>query len=78
MLKITKQTALFLFLTVAGVSLFSPKAHAYLDPGSGSLIIQLIVAALIGASMTLKIFWSNITAFFTKRKKPGQSETPKN
>lgn len=42
----------------------SAKAHAYLDPGSGSYIFQLIVAALFGALFGIKIFWSRIKQFF--------------
>jgi hypothetical protein len=37
--------------------------YAYLDPGTGSLIIHLIVGAVIGATYSVRIFWSNIKAF---------------
>ncbi|NMC64294.1 MAG: hypothetical protein GYA55_14110 [SAR324 cluster bacterium] len=44
-------------------------AHAYLDPGSGSMILQLIVAGVAGLFVGLKFFWGRIVAFF-KGSKP--------
>ena len=35
-------------------------AHAYLDPGSGSLIIQLLIAGLLGLAVSVKVFWGSI------------------
>ena len=32
-------------------------AYAYIDPGSGSLVIQIIIGALVGAGITVKIYW---------------------
>jgi hypothetical protein len=40
-------------------------AHAYLDPGTGSLILQGLVAAFAGAVLALKLYWSRIKAFFS-------------
>ena len=35
-------------------------AYAYIDPGSGSVIIQGIIGALVGVGITLKIYWAKI------------------
>ena len=32
----------------------------YLDPGSGSIIIQMLVAALLGGGILLRSFWNKI------------------
>lgn len=40
----------------------------YLDPGTGSMLIQILLAALLGAGVAIKIFWRNIKAFFTGKK----------
>jgi hypothetical protein len=45
---------------------------AYLDPGSGSYLIQLLIAALLGGGFAIKTFWKQITAFF--RKVTGKAE----
>jgi glycopeptide antibiotics resistance protein len=38
-------------------------ALAYLDPGSGSLIIQLVIAGLLGLAVAGRLFWTNILVF---------------
>jgi hypothetical protein len=39
---------------------------AYLDPGSGSYMLQMLVAGLFGASVGIKTFWKQIKGFFTR------------
>lgn len=39
---------------------------AYIDPGTGSLIIQILLAVLVGAGFAVKIFWTRIKSFFSK------------
>ena len=36
------------------------EAFAYIDPGSGSLVIQMIVGALVGVGVTIKVYWERI------------------
>jgi hypothetical protein len=45
---------------------------AYLDPGVGSMVWQMIVVALLSVAFTLKIYWLKLKSFFTrsKTKKP--------
>lgn len=43
------------------------KPQAYLDPGTGSLITQVVVAGLLGAGIFLRAFWKKI---FKKKNKP--------
>jgi len=35
-------------------------AYAYIDPGSGSIVIQAIIGALVGVGITLKVYWAKI------------------
>ena len=35
-------------------------AYAYIDPGSGSIIIQAIIGALVGVGITIKVYWAKI------------------
>lgn len=39
----------------------------YVDPGSGSYLIQAIIAAVLGAGFALKTWWWRIKAFFSKK-----------
>ncbi len=45
------------------------RPELYLDPGSGSIIIQLILGALLGVGVAIRVFWKNIKDFFSKGKK---------
>ena len=47
---------------------------AYLDPGSGSFIIQLIIASLVGAGFLLRGYWSKITNFIRGRNEKPEEE----
>jgi hypothetical protein len=43
------------------ILLFFPKtAFAYLDPGSGSFIFQILLAGLLGILFAIKLYWSKI------------------
>ena len=44
----------------------SGAASAYIDPGTGSYILQIVIAGLVGAAFTLKLFWKRIQLFFSK------------
>jgi hypothetical protein len=45
---------------------FSVDAAAYLDPGTGSIILQGVIAAVAVAGLTIKTYWYRILAFFGK------------
>jgi len=64
-------------LIVLGVgTLFPPPAHAYLDPGSGSMMVQLLLAGLAGVLVAIKLFWRRVVAYFA-RSKDGTAEDQK-
>jgi hypothetical protein len=48
---------------------------AYLDPGSGSLIFQTIVATLAGVAYGVRVYWSRIRGLFTGRGGTTPSDT---
>lgn len=37
---------------------------AYLDPGSGSVLLQMIIAGLLGFGLAVRLFWGRIKGFF--------------
>ncbi|MDP2720720.1 MAG: hypothetical protein Q8O75_02145, partial [bacterium] len=41
------------------------KAHAYLDPGTGSYILQILAAGVLGGLFAVKTFWRSIRGFFS-------------
>ena len=44
------------------------KPLMYLDPGSGSFIIQMLLAGLLGIAVAIRIYWKKIVAFFRRGK----------
>lgn len=48
--------------------LLSRDAHAYLDPGTGSMIVQMIIGGVLAASYAIKMYWKKIKAFFSRKK----------
>jgi len=47
---------------------FSMPVYAYLDPGTGSLIIQSIIGAIAALAVTFKIYWHKLKVFFIRKK----------
>ena len=41
------------------------EAHAYIDPASGSYVIQIIIAFMLGGLFAIKTFWRSIKNYFT-------------
>ncbi|MGM0652814.1 MAG: hypothetical protein ACQES4_08565 [Bacillota bacterium] len=56
------------FLTIVTIALlfivfFAPTAHAYMDPGTGSYLFQILIASAIGGLFVIKRSWSSIVGF---------------
>jgi hypothetical protein len=45
---------------------------AYIDPGTGSLIVQGLIAIVAGAGVTARLYWKSIKRFFGAA--PGESD----
>jgi hypothetical protein len=41
---------------------------AYLDPGSGSMILQILAGGLAAVAVTAKLYWNRILRFLRIRK----------
>ncbi|MGE5342966.1 MAG: hypothetical protein ACM3SY_15940 [Candidatus Omnitrophota bacterium] len=63
--KIYVSLIVFLFVTTW--------SFGYIDPGTGSYVIQVVLGVLVGASLGIKIFWTkiktSIQSLFSKNKK---------
>ncbi|HEY9032683.1 MAG TPA: hypothetical protein VIN71_01995 [Pseudomonadales bacterium] len=42
---------------------FATPAMAYLDPGAGSFVLQMLIAGIVGALFTIKLYWYRFKAF---------------
>lgn len=54
-------------VTSVAASVFSApleSGNAYLDPGSGSFLLQILLAALLGGLFVLRSYWGKVKSFF--------------
>lgn len=65
------RTLLFIILAtvLCIISLTVQHAFAYLDPASGSMILQGILAGIAAVGVSIGVFWRRIKSFFSGRKK---------
>ena len=60
-----KEKLLIAFIILA---LWATPAYAYLDPGTGSILLQGLLAGIATLITTLSLYWRRIKAFFSKSK----------
>ena len=63
---------------ILGATLFmalTGPAYAYLDPGTGSILLQGLFALIAGTIVTVKMYWHKVQAFFHKNRS-NDSKTP--
>ena len=46
------------------VSSFDGTLHAYLDPGTGSIVIQAVIAGVVGALAAGRLYWHKLRSVF--------------
>jgi hypothetical protein len=70
------------FLAFVCLLALSKSAFAYLDPGSGSIVLQVLLGGVAGFILIVKLFWHRILAIFGIRKEEqktlegSESESP--
>jgi len=47
---------------------------AYLDGGSGSILLQMAIAALLGLGIATRAYWGKIKGWFGIKSKPSTEE----
>ena len=56
-------TAISILLLVAFLIVVTTReAHAYVDLGSGSFLLQMLLATVFGSFFVIKVFWRRLTA----------------
>lgn len=51
-------------------------AVAYIDPGSGSAIMSLIIGFFVALGLTVKTYWYKLKALFTRRTRTSDNPNP--
>jgi hypothetical protein len=49
-------------------------AYGYLDPGTGSYILQLLIGGLLGGLFAVGLFWKRVLAFLKRVSKPRRND----
>ena len=75
-MKARTSTATVLVILGLCILLFPADAHAYLDPGTGSYILQLALATLVGVLFAIRLFWGRIKSFFGKLLSRQENDEP--
>jgi len=62
---------LFAWLSVS-LAAFAPVALAYLDPASGSMLLQLLLGGVAGLALVAKLYWHKLLGLFGLKKQEEQ------
>ena len=62
----TNSNLVILFTMFSVLILSSKTADAYIDPGTGSMVIQAVLATVAAVSVSIGIFWRRIRLFFDR------------
>ena len=67
-----QRSGLLLFVLMGLSFVFPQAAHAYLDPGSGSMLLQIVLGGTAGLAVLIKLYWQRLLLVFGI----GQAEDP--
>ncbi len=70
-----RNIAPFALVFLSVLSIAAP-AHAYLDPGTGSMLLQLLLGGVAGALVVGKLYWHRVKALFGREPAPDPSQDP--
>ena len=54
------------FSLLCALLVVTKNAFGYIDPGTGSYLLQIIAAGFLAGLYTVKVYWGNIVAFFKR------------
>jgi Na+/proline symporter len=66
------------FILVACLSI-APPAYAYLDPGTGSMLVSALIGLFAAVALGLKMFWYRLVGLFRGKGRgvrPGEVKGP--
>jgi hypothetical protein len=67
-----KQLYRFILAALALLALLPRLVFGYLDPGSGSMLLQVLLGGAVGLIVIVKLYWNNILTLLHIRKAPPQ------
>ena len=70
-------TTTILTLSFLYIILSTDTSHEYIDPGSGSMLLQVLIASILGLLTVIKIYWARLKTFFSTKSDTNSSEETK-
>jgi len=65
--KWSKEFAWVFLLLAVCVFIFPADVQAlYIDPGTGSIVLQVLLGAVVGGVVALKLYWARVRAWFVR------------
>ena len=58
-------------LVLVGWLVLEVPVDAYLDPGSGSMLLQILLGGFAAFGVIAKLYWHRVASFFRRRGLPG-------
>ena len=52
----------------------APAVHAYIDAGTGSYMLQLLIAGLFAGGFAVKIYWKKIIGLFGSKRSDDEED----
>ena len=72
-----KKFLIFLITNIITIFSIVTNAYAYLDPGSGSFILQVIIGFLAALSASFLYYWTKVKNFFSNLFKKNNNDEKK-
>ena len=63
-LRVMLRSAIFVFVVLVA---FEKPAAAYLDPGSGSMLLQLLLGGVAAVGVIARLYWHRLTVVVSSR-----------
>ena len=64
---------LFCLIVLVGWLFFEAPVNAYLDPGSGSMLLQILLGGFAAVGVIGKLYWNRLTSLFKRKDPQGNS-----
>ena len=61
-----KKIVLLAVLALGATAVSTQEAHAYLDPGTGSMLLQGLIAGLAATSVVIGRYWYKVKSYFAR------------
>jgi hypothetical protein len=60
--------------SAAALACLETSAHAYLDPGTGSIILQAVIASVASSLFVIKLYWHKLKSMMGMARTSGNDD----